>query len=628
MCGIAGLINCGNERLLHKMIELIAHRGPDNAGIKWFDEINSGLGHRRLSIIDLTPAGHQPMCNERGNLWITYNGELYNYKEIRNELINIGYKFRSQSDTEVILIAYEEWAENCLNKFNGMFAFAIYDTKSRILFAARDRIGIKPFYYYCKNGIFIFASEIKAILASSLIEKEPDYYALYTPTRYQISPLTGFKNINKLPPGHFLCYGNGNLKIRKYWDIKATDENHLNENEMIFKLDSLLNQAVRMQMIADVPVGVFLSGGIDSSIISALMKKQTSHDIHAFTIRFSDSDQKYEKMPDDSFYAREVAKKVGLNYHEFEIKPDVKELLPKMVWHLDEPLSDPATINTYIMSKAARELGIIVLLNGMGGDEIFGGYRKQFACLKAGIYQALIPGFFREIIEKTLNYIPVATNKQGLKWFRWAKRFLSFASLPEYERYLASDLSLGRNQYYKLFRNANYMDTYYYISQKDFFEQENISYLSKMCLCDTKIFLPEHNLTYSDKASMAASVETRPPLTDHNIVEFMFNLNPKYKINRNVQKYLLRKVSEKYLPKNIVYRPKAPFGAPLRSWIRGQLKELVDDLISDNNLKARGIYNPNFVRKLIENDRKGLEDNALVIWTLLTNEIWFRTFFK
>ncbi|MCA9740262.1 asparagine synthase (glutamine-hydrolyzing), partial [candidate division KSB1 bacterium] len=601
---------------------------PDNSGHQWFDRWQSGLGHRRLSIIDLSPAGHQPMSNVRGNLWITYNGEIYNYQEIRAQLEAAGCRFRSNSDTEVVLKAYEQWGETCLHKLNGMFAFAIFDQESGELFAARDRVGIKPFYYHAKGVALVFASEIKAILATGLTPKSPDDFALHTPTRYQISPYTGFQDIFKLPPGHCLTFSGGELKIKQYWDVETAERLH-DESSACDELDWLLQDSVRLQMIADVPVGVFLSGGLDSSIISALVRKNTEQDVHAFTIKFADTDQKFEKMVDDSFYARQVAGQLGFLYHELEIEPKIDELLPKMIWHLDEPLADPAAINTYLISRAARELGIIVLLNGMGGDEIFGGYRKQLACLKADTYQKVVPGFLRAPLEKAFEKVPVATGRQGLKMLRWSKRFLSFASLPQVERFLVADLAFSAQEYRSFFRNGvGYYDTHYFQSQNARLNLANVPYLTRMCLNDTKVFLPEHNLTYSDKATMAAGIESRPPLTDHRLVEFMFSLPPEFRIRKNVQKYLLKKVSEKYVDREIIYRPKAPFGSPLRSWIRGPLAPMVDDLLNEDSLKKRGLYNSAFVSKLIKNDRSGLEDNAHVIWTLLTNEVWFQTFFQ
>jgi asparagine synthase (glutamine-hydrolysing) len=628
MCGIAGFINCGNPELLTSMCDTIAHRGPDDSGLKWFSDSASGLGFRRLSILDLSSAGHQPMCNATQDLWIIFNGEIYNYKELREELVAEGVNFHSTGDTEALLYAYQLWGEECLQKLNGMFAFAIYDTRKRKLFAARDRLGIKPFYYHFNNGRLVFSSEIKAILSSGLAPKQPDLEALHTPARFQVSPLTGFKDIVKLPPGHCMTLEDGKLSVRQYWSLKPVEQ-EASEATLIEKLDALLCDTVRIQMRADVPVGVFLSGGLDSSIVSALMRVNTQQTVHSFTIKFTSEDQKFEQMTPDWDFARQVAKQFGFTYHELEIQPQVEELLPKMVWHLDEPLSDPAAINTYLISKAARDLNIVVLLNGMGGDEIFAGYRKHLACLTAESYQAIVPGAVRRMVEHAADMIPVATSKRGLKQVRWGKRFVSIASLPRSDRYLMSDLSVAPSQFSQMFASRkSYYDTHFFKSQAPRFNGNGLSYLTQMCLNDTLVFLPEHNLTYSDKASMAASIESRPPLTDHRIVEFMFSLQPRERIHRMTQKYLLKKVSEKYLSKEIIYRPKAPFASPLRSWVRGPLAPMIADLLSEQSLKARGLYDPAYVSGLIARDKQGLEDNAYQIWTLLTNEIWFRTFFQ
>jgi asparagine synthase (glutamine-hydrolysing) len=628
MCGIAGIMNGGNAELLGRMNDLIAHRGPDDAGLKWFADSNSGLAMRRLAIIDLSPAGHQPMSNASGDLWIVYNGEIYNYKELGEEVRAQGINLRSSSDTEILLYAYQLWGEDCLKKLNGMFAFAIYDSRKRKLFLARDPLGIKPLYYYFKNGTLVFGSEIKSLLESTLVPKSPDFNALHTPARFQISPWTGFQDILKLPPGHCMTLEDGKLTVRQYWKLQPT-EIPADEDSLIERLDSLLTDAIRLQMRADVPVGVFLSGGLDSSIVSALMRRNTQQAIHSFTIKFSSEDQKFEQMTPDEVYARQVAKQFNFTYHEFEIKPQVDELLPKIVWHMDEPLSDPAAINTYLISKAARDLNIVVLLNGVGGDEVFGGYRKHLACLTAESYQAFVPGAVRRMIEYAADHIPVATSSRGLKPIRWGKRFLSYASAPRTDRYLMSDLSVAPKQFSQMFSShMSYYDTHFFKAQAPRFNGNGLSYLTQMCLNDTLVFLPEHNLTYSDKASMAASIEGRPPLTDRRIVEFMFSLAPRERIHGTTQKYLLKKVSEKYLPHNIVYRPKASFASPLRSWVRGPLAPMVADLLSEQSLKARGLYDPAYVSGLIARDKSGLEDNSYQIWTLLTNEIWFRTFFQ
>jgi asparagine synthase (glutamine-hydrolysing) len=628
MCGIAGIINGGTAQLLGRMNDIMAHRGPDDAGLKWFDDSSTGLAQRRLSIIDLSPAGHQPMSNETGDLWIIFNGEIYNYKELGEEVRAKGVRLRSSSDTEILLYAYQIWGEACLDKLNGMFAFAIYDSCKRKLFAARDRLGIKPFYYHFHNGCLVFASEIKALLASTLVPKRPDLNALHTPARFQVSPWTGFEDILKLPPAHCMTLEDGKLSVRQYWSLHPSEQ-PASEAKLIEQLDALLSDSVRLQMRADVPVGVFLSGGLDSSIVSALMRVNTEQTIHSFTIKFSAEDQKFERMTPDWDYARQVAKQFEFSYHEIEIHPQVEELLPKMVWHLDEPLSDPAAINTYLISKAARDLNIVVLLNGMGGDEVFGGYRKHLACLTAESYQAIVPGAVRRMVQYAADRIPVATSTRGLKQVRWGKRFLSFASAPRSERYLMSDLSVAPKQFSQMFAShMSYYDSHFFKAQDPRFQGNGISYLTQMCLNDTLVFLPEHNLTYSDKASMAASIEGRPPLTDHRIVEFMFSVPPRERIHRLTQKYLLKKVAEKYLPRNIIYRPKAPFASPLRSWVRGPLSPLVSDLLSEQSLRARGLYDPKYVAGLVARDKQGLEDNAYQIWTLLTNEIWFRTFFQ
>lgn len=628
MCGIAGIVGLPDHDVITAMTDVQAHRGPDDAGVLVLEDDRVSLGHRRLSIIDLSPTGHQPMSNGTGDLWITFNGEIYNYLDIRRELAALGHQFKSHSDTEVLLASYEAWGDECLTRLNGMFAFAIYDIRKKRLFAARDRLGIKPFYYYHGNGLFVFASEIKALFECPGIPKRPDFAALATPARFQVSPYTGFDEILKLPPGQSLTYERGRLTVRPYWTIEVSEDDSATDGDVVERLETLLKDAVRLQMIADVPVGVFLSGGLDSSIISALMRENTEQDIHAFTIRFSEKDQRFEQMPDDSYYARQVAGHFKFQYHELEIEPKIDELLPKLIWHLDEPLSDPATINTYLISKAAREQNIIVLLNGMGGDEVFGGYRKQLACLRADLYQRVFPRVLRSAIEAGFQRIPVATSSRGLRTLRWAKRFASFASLEQFDRYLASDLSLSQEQYGKLFRDgADYRGSHFYTTQRRRFDSVNASYLSKMCLNDTNVFLPEHNLLYSDKATMAAGIEGRPPLIDHRVVEFMFSLAPRYRIRGNAQKYLLKKMAERYLPANIVYRPKAPFGSPLRSWIRGPLAEMVDDLLAESTMRSRDLYNPKYVHEMVSRDRAGFEDNALAIWTLLTTELWFRMHF-
>lgn len=625
MCSIAGMIGCGDPLILARMSAVMRHRGPDGSGEVWIDEHRSGFAHNRLSIIDLTPGGSQPMPSADGRHWIVFNGEIYNYRELRLELEACGHVFRSTSDTEVLLAGLIEWGAACLNKLDGMFAFVWMDRLTGRVFAARDHLGIKPLYYAEAGGGLIFASEIKALLQCPFLEVERDEAAIRNPSRFMLSPDTGFERIRKLPPAHCLIYDHGKAETRPYWRIEPT-ERLSDEPDAIERIGALVERAVEMQMISDRPIGAFLSGGLDSSLVSALMRKQHGGQIDAFTITFSSKDQRFEQTSDDSMYARKVARHFGFRLHEFEIEPNITELLPLMVWHMDEPLSDPAAINTYLISRAARDLGIVVLLNGIGGDEVFGGYRKHLACLRAGAYQAMCPSWLRGAIRKMASGLPVATSTRGLVPLRMAKRFLSYADLPEAERYLASDLSLNAENFGQLYNGADYFHSAFWERQRKPLQDKSSSYLTRMCLNDTLTFLPEHNLTYSDKAAMAASVETRPPLVSKDVVSAMFQASPELRIRNGVQKYLLKKIGEKHLPHDVVYRPKASFSSPLRSWIRGPLKGLVDSLLSERQIRQRGIYDPATVKRLIAEDRSGKEDHSMWIWTMLTVEIWHRTF--
>lgn len=629
MCGYVGFFGCGNKEGLQNALLQIAHRGPDDEGVNWFDAHRTGLGHRRLSIIDLSPQGHQPMQLTGTPLWIIFNGEIYNYKEIKKELVSKGISFDTNSDTEVLLASYQYWGKECLERLNGMFSFVIYNAETNEVFAARDRLGIKPLYYLQTKHRLIIASEIKSILNSGEYKKEPDYSSLHTPVHYQTTPFTGFKDILKLPSGHLLEYKNKKTTIQPYWRLKV-EQRGISESEAFEQLDSLLQESVRLQTIADVPVGLLLSGGLDSSIIGALMQKQTNQQVQSFTIKFKANDLKKQGNVDDSFYAKKVARAFNFKHQEIVIEPNIVDLLPKIIWHLDEPLADPAAINTYLICKAAREKNIIVLLNGMGGDEVFSGYRSHLACLKAQKYKQRTPAIAQKTLSGIARALPEATKKRNLKYVRWAKSFLAVASLSDFDRSVAiKNSALTHENFQAYYSNAlhTYADSHHYTREREFFKLYNSDYLTQMCVNDTLVYMPDHNLTYTDKASMAASVECRPPLIDHNIVEFAFQLPPQLRIKRNTQKYILKRASEKYLDKDIIYRPKAPFSAPMRGWLKNELSEMIDDILSPTSLKNRGIYNPSFVAKLIRANKSGKSDNSQLVYRLLTNELWFRTFF-
>lgn len=629
MCGIVGFFNCGNKNELYNSVSCVNHRGPDYSGIEWFSKNNSGLGHARLSIIDLSDGGKQPKYDRGSGNWIIFNGEIYNYKAIRTKLRNKGYEFSSDSDTEVILKAYSEWGRHAVDYFNGMFSFAIYNENSGDVFACRDRLGIKPFYYYQKDNKLIIASEIKSILECKDYNKALDISAIHTPVHYQVSPQTGFKDIKKLEPGHYLTLSNTEFNVAKYWDIEP-QEKVLNEGDAFERLEELLLDAIKLQMVSDVPVGALLSGGLDSSLICVLMQKLLDEPLNTFTIKFKEEDLKRQGNVDDSVYAKRLAKLHDFNHHEITIEPDIVDLLPKIINSLEEPISDPAAINTYLISKEARDAGIKVLLSGMGADEVFSGYRSHLACLKADTYQKT-PRLIRDILETLFGYIPSSNRKRDFKYFRWVKSFLNYASLPRDSRaLLMKNSALHEKEFQEYYMNgSNYEDSLYIQKgHKLFLENESLSYLTKICYLDTKMYMPDHNLAYLDKAMMAASVEGRPPLIDHRIVEFMFSLPPEFKIKGNTQKYLLKKVSEKYLPEDIIYRSKAPFSAPMRGWLKKELKEMVTDVLSYDTIKRRGIYNPKYVNQLIERNDKGLEDNSQLIWRLMVNELWAQNFFK
>jgi asparagine synthase (glutamine-hydrolysing) len=631
MCGICGVVGLSEKEAIKRMVQSLTHRGPDDSGVEILESGRAVFGHTRLSILDLSALGHQPMMDDEGRFCITYNGEIYNYRELRDALSTRGHNFRSNSDTEVILYAYKQWGAECLNKLNGMFAFALWDKDSGRLFAARDRLGIKPFYYWHDKAQFVFASEIKALFESGLVRPEIDYDALHTPAMYQVAPRTGFRNVYKLLPGHYLTVEGTALYTQRYWNIDPSCE-VADLTAATNALDGLVQDTVKMQMISDVPIGLLLSGGLDSSLLLALMARNTSEQVNTFTVTFATRDQRHERMPDDGKYARNVAMLFRSRHREIQIEPDIVDLLPRMMWHMDEPLSDPAAINTFLLCRTARDHGVSVVLNGMGADEICGGYRKYLACLLASQYQAYVPEIGQRLIRRVVDSLPAATSQRGLRTVRWAKRFLSFASLPETARFTAS-AAMPASAFAGLFTRSpangkRFDETYFARTQRATLERENLPYLVRMCLADTSSYITDHNLLYSDKASMAASVESRPPFTDHRIVEYMFSTHPDLRIRGLQQKVLLKKVAERYLPRSVVHRPKAPFGAPLRAWIRGPLSQMIGDYLCSDSLKARGLYNAEYVWKKIENDRTGLEDNAHLIWTLLCNEIWFRTFFS
>ena len=627
MCGIAGYIGFNDMVDLARSANMTQNkRGPDNQSI-WKDDYIA-LAHQRLSIIDLTEEANQPF--EKHNFVIIFNGEIYNYKELKSELEKkYNIIFSTNSDTEVVLEMYKMYGIKCFDLLIGMFAFGIYNKISKELILARDHFGIKPLFYTIANDTFAFSSELKTLLKIPGFNKSINSKSLASCLNYLwVSGNESiFQGTYKLPPAHIMILKEGReMTILKYWELNDSDYKKENESYVIDRLQSVISSSIKRHMVADVPVSSFLSGGLDSSLISVIAKTHYK-DLTTYTISTKNIDKKAEQMPDDDKYAKIISKKYDILNHQIKIDSDIINELPFIVKVLDEPIGDPAAIITYLMCKEAQQKGVKVLLSGMGADEIFAGYRRQNATLLALKYNSL-PNVIKSIISAVVNLLPVRIIGRGFKLGRWAKRFLSFTNLPEHETYMRS------YSYYNCKELRALLKEDFWSGVDDLYKEHEDLYNSKykndpinrMCHTDISMFMLGLNLTYTDRASMAASVEVRVPFIDKLVVEEAMSIPGHFKIKKGISKYILKKASEKYLPKEIIYRPKASFGAPIRSWISNDLKPMVDDLLSESNVIKRGFLNYNFVKKLINDDRKGQADNAYQIYQLLTLEMWCREY--
>jgi len=630
MCGICGIAGKADRSLISSMLGRIAHRGPDDEGI-YIDQTPAGeavgLGHRRLSIIDLSPAGHEPMSDSTGRVWLTFNGEIYNFKDLRRTLEGLGHRFRSETDAEVIIYAYLEWGADCLRRLNGMFAFAIWDSRDETLFLARDRLGIKPLYYANTPAGFAFSSEIKSMMAIPGFEREVDLAALdqFMTFLWVPDPATLFKGVYKLPPAHYLIYKDGRADVREYWDVHFHEDFSLAEREWTARLRDQLASSVRSQTVADVPLGAFLSGGVDSSTVVALMSDRGSREIVTYSFGFRSEDLRYDIVEDDIRYARIVGEQFHTDYNERFLEPEVMDLLPKLVYHMDEPIADPAILTSYLICRSARER-LTVLLSGMGGDEIFAGYPRHRAVRIAEFYN-LIPDFMSRPL---VNSLPGSRPGRFNATFRNVKKLARSAALPARERYLGfgSYFTAGDKQsLYSDNLRSRVQGLNAYSAHERYFEKvKDQHFINQMLYVDLKTYLPCLNLTYTDKTSMAASMEVRVPLLDHELVELAAKAPVALKLKRLTGKYLLKRAAEAWLTKEIVYRKKAGFSAPVRAWLVRDLRDMVDDLLSESNIKGRGYFEYGAVRKLIEDNRSGKEDNSLKVFQLLTLELWNRAF--
>jgi asparagine synthase (glutamine-hydrolysing) len=626
VCGIAGCYQQADGRkLVDVMSDRIAHRGPDAAGV-WShedDHVTAQFCHRRLSIIDLSGAADQPMSKH--GLTLIYNGELYNYQTLRAELTVRGVGFATESDTEVVLEAWRYWGPEALSRFRGMFAFALLDEQTGELTLARDPLGIKPLYYLRRGDGVVFASELKALVAAVGSELRIEPGALVASMLYYWLPeqRCAIDPVHKLPGGAWarVC-PDGTMDVRQYWRVADVAAEAAAGPPADLGLE--IEQSVGCHLVSDVPVSSFLSGGLDSSIVTVLAH-QANPEVDAYTITFRPQDQRLEAMPDDAVYARKVAARYGIDLHEIEIAPNIVELLPRMVSILDEPIGDPAAINTLLMCEAARARGIKVILSGMGADELFGGYRKHLACVMASKYRKL-PGTARALARATTSRLPVSVRGRGLRHARFAKRFLTFAELPEeprfrrsYSLYDPADLAalVGQDL-------VGYVDEVVAEHAEIYHDNALPDEINRMCLADTRMFLPGLNLNYTDRASMAASVEVRVPFVDPIVARAAFSIDGSAKIRRRQGKVALKRAAESWLPPEIVHRPKASFSAPLRAWVRMDLQEIIRDVLVEGELADSGMIRREALSRLIRDDLAGREDRSKQIWQLLTLELWYR----
>jgi asparagine synthase (glutamine-hydrolysing) len=625
------------------MLASVEHRGRDDEGVWVSEPIDPGgrracLGHRRLAIIDPSPAGHEPMLSADSRYVLTFNGEIYNYRELREQLKTLGHNFRTDSDAEVLLAAISEWSWDAITRLNGMFAFAVWDNRERTLTLVRDHVGIKPLYYAFIPAradtppAFVFASEIKAILATGLVKPELNPEALHQFLTFLWSPdpNTLFANVKTVPPAHLLHFHNDELTLKQWWDVSfATIEEGKNEAYWRERVLDTLDRVVKMEMVADVPLGSFLSGGIDSSSIVAMMERHSNgRPISTYTVGIESEDLRYDIIPDDVRWARRVNEQLQTDYHEIMLKPSVAELLPKLVYHMEEPPIDMA-IPSYLISQSARET-LRVMLSGMGGDEVFAGYPRQMAMQIASAFDP-VPQLLRRPLMKTVaGALPGGLPGKLTAPLRNAKKFARSAALDFEDRYLGYGTYFTNEMKQRLYSDewrAVTRDCDPYSTHRAHFARvSDVAPLNQLLYVDLKTFLPCLNLMTTDKTSMAANLEVRVPFLNREMIEMAARMPPRLKLRGLKRKYILKRALEGVLTREVIWRKKAGFGAPIRSWLRGALRPLIDDLLSEEVVRRRGIFRPSAVKRVLDANFSGREDYNLQVFQLLGLELWHRTF--
>jgi asparagine synthase (glutamine-hydrolysing) len=627
MCGICGTVGRGVERELLAMTQMFAHRGPDGSGVETFDGVlPAGLGNRRLAIQDPTPAGAQPMTF--ANRWtITYNGEIYNFHELRGELEAVGERFESGSDTEVLLRGFALYGPEILNRVNGIFAFAIWDDDEKRMFLARDRLGVKPLYYVKKDGFVAFSSELKALLPFlGRPELEPTALVDFLTFLWVPDPKTAFREVLKLPAGHCAWVDRDGMRVRQYWDLEFAPEQR-SEAEWREEVGAVVRDSVRRQMVSDVPLGSFLSGGIDSSAVVAAMRGH-AETVSTWSIGFDPEDLEHDIVPDDLRYAREIAARFGTEYHERVLEPDVLSLLPKAVWHLEEPVADPAAISTFLICREARQ-EMPVMLSGMGGDEVFAGYPRHLA-FKAATLMGSLPGAVRTGLERITEPIARPGRPGRLRGPRrnlW--KYMRGGGMSPLDRYLSFSSYYTTSELDRVLQPGRLPDGYDPLAvHRTYLDHGGgaTDDLSRLLYLDMKTFLPCLNLTYTDKMSMATSVEVRVPLLDDELVALAARIPSQLKLKAWRRKYIFKRSQEGILPDRVIWRRKAGFGAPVRAWLQGDLAPLVEDLLSEQTLSKRGIVAPEAVNEMRRANDAGEADYGLRLYALVTLELWCRTF--
>ncbi|MFH0809605.1 MAG: asparagine synthase (glutamine-hydrolyzing) [Pseudomonadota bacterium] len=626
MCGIAGILNRDGKKvdaeLMGRMRDALTHRGPDDFGSHIEGSI--GLAHRRLSILDLSTAGRQPLCNEDRSVWITYNGEIYNFATLRAELEALGHHFASHTDTEVIVHAYEQWGLECLDRLRGMFAFGLWDSRRRRLWLVRDRMGIKPLFYSALPDALLFGSEIKSLLEHPAVSRRLDRRALayYLAMNWIPAPHTLLADVRQLLPGHFLLLENGSQRNVCYWDLSFREAGNGGRRAWQEEFDALMDSTVREHLVSDVPFGAFLSGGLDSSSLCWWMSRNLAQPLKTFSFAFSEST--YNETP----YARMVARRMGSDHREASVTPELVDILPRLVRHAEEPTADSSMIGVYYLAREARR-EVTMVHSGDGADEILAGYETYKAYALTNIYRHL-PRALRRFVRSLVNCVPASDAK--VSWDTKLRRFVAGAEWPPEDAHAMWRVIFDHDERSELLAplwhdpeiRADIVDVY-----REYFARSDAKDpLNRMLYVDSRLYLPNDMLVKVDRMTMAHGLEARVPFLDHKVVEFCASVPKELKLCRGSGKYLLKQVMRERLPAPVLRRKKEGFNVPNARWLRQELKPFVTDVLSERSMREMGIFSPIAVRKLLEDHFSRRRENSHRIWCLLTLSLWWRTFME